>query len=818
MNILKAKVKKVLNIGVIVIVDNKEGFLHISEIDTSFIKNINDVVKVGDEIDVVIKEEKNNRVYFTRKPILLSAKEKIWNLENFDEIFNLEMLYPIKKVLKEFQFGYLIEIEGGLSGIISKKSIPDSILNFKTYIQTNPSLVRITKIDKTHQKVDFEFVLKENDDIEAIEFDSEENILYIDTSFKDRNNTIAKFIGDIKLIKANHSDFFADYDSFEYMNEDEIFNIVFAQLFAMGSIKKEMFFSNSSLKNDLKLTIRVKNTLNNIFPKDTTLLIKGFLDRREISPVFVPQRATLSSDYDKKRFEILRECFVKYNSDEVNDERENNILSQKFIDALPPQSKIAKKRLIDWQNFLDWSEKYATKNMEGFVFLEVSEEGKNFIFRGICESDKVKRFERLAKNGELAVYEKSISTNKYIFDYNLENRFNKIYKLGDFVNLNTKEIKDEKILLEFEKFDNPIGIEISFEIDGLEEYLDEDEDKIKEVIEKELNRIPNQGFIATNSIGTLSQINRQKRALRDVISGDVYAPFLSSWLFDIKNADTPKEIISIKNYFNSKLNEDQKEAVNKMFNAPNIGLLQGPPGTGKTTVISELIYQFILQDKKILLSSQSNLAVDNVLERLAINPDIRAIRLGKAGKVSDEAKKFLEENVVDNFYKNIAQNCEDKFIKDKVQTKKTINELERIKVKYETLTQKKGNFLNKIQQLKNHILDIDTELQSLILEKEKIDNKNQDNLVYKKQLNKLLKSLDNKEDFYLKKFDVFEVLKNLEMQGIYLGIKALFSDKSLDEKNEIAIKIIQKLKKLPLLIPILIYSKPLKGNCKKPKI
>ena len=727
-------------------------------------------------------------------------KEKIWNLENFDEVFKIGMKYKIKNVLKEFQFGYLIEIEGGLKGILFKRSIPDSILNFKVYIKTNESYVKIINIDKSHKKVSFEYIIEENDDIEAIEFDSNDNILYIDINFNDKNQTISKFIGDIKAIKKRYSDFFKDYDSFEYMDNEEIFNIVFSQMFAIGSIKREIFFSNSSLGNDLKLTIRMRNTINNIFPKDTTLLIKGFLDRRDTSPVFVPQRATLSSDYDKKRFEIVRECFVKYNPDEVNNERKNNILSQEFINALPPQSKIAKKRLSDWQDFLNWSEKYATKNMEGFVYLKVEEENKNLVFYGVCESDKVKRFERLAKNGELAIYEKSISTKKYIFDYNLENRFNKLFKVGDFVDLNIKEIKDEKTLLEFEKFDNPVGIEISFEIDGIEEYSDEDEDKIKEVIEKELNRIPNQGFIATNSIGTLSQINRQKRTLRDVISGDVYAPFLSSWLFDIKNADTPKEIIPISNYFNKNLNEDQKEAVNKMFNVPNIGLLQGPPGTGKTTVISELIYQFISQGKKILLSSQSNLAVDNVLERLAINPNIRAIRLGKAGKVSDEAKKFLEENIVDSFYKNIAQTCEDKFIKNKIQTKQTINDLEKIKAKYEILNQKKDNFSKEIQRLKNNILNIDTELQMLLLQKEEIETKNKENLIYKKQLNKLLKSLDNNEDFYLQKFDVFRILEELESQGIYLGIKALFSDKSLDEKNEVAIKIIQKLKKIPLLI------------------
>mgnify|MGYP002354298076 CR=1 FL=1 len=47
-------------------------------------------------------------------------------------------------------------------------------------------------------------------------------------------------------------------------------------------------------------------------------------------------------------------------------------------------------------------------------------------------------------------------------------------------------------------------------------------------------------------------------------------------------------------------------------------MLQGPPGTGKTTVIAELIWQLISQsqNQKILLTSETNLAVDNAIEKL----------------------------------------------------------------------------------------------------------------------------------------------------------------------------------------------------------
>jgi superfamily I DNA and/or RNA helicase len=72
--------------------------------------------------------------------------------------------------------------------------------------------------------------------------------------------------------------------------------------------------------------------------------------------------------------------------------------------------------------------------------------------------------------------------------------------------------------------------------------------------------------------------------------------------------------------FNSNLKNDdtQREAVLEAMHYKPIYLIQGPPGTGKTTVIVELIRQLIKKQKnvKILVTSQSNLAVDNVFERL----------------------------------------------------------------------------------------------------------------------------------------------------------------------------------------------------------
>ena len=67
------------------------------------------------------------------------------------------------------------------------------------------------------------------------------------------------------------------------------------------------------------------------------------------------------------------------------------------------------------------------------------------------------------------------------------------------------------------------------------------------------------------------------------------------------------------------MNEEQERAVRGAL-APDVFLIQGPPGTGKTTVIAEIINQATESGERVLLASQSNLAVDNALGRFANTP------------------------------------------------------------------------------------------------------------------------------------------------------------------------------------------------------
>lgn len=64
-------------------------------------------------------------------------------------------------------------------------------------------------------------------------------------------------------------------------------------------------------------------------------------------------------------------------------------------------------------------------------------------------------------------------------------------------------------------------------------------------------------------------------------------------------------------------------------------MIHGPPGTGKTTTVVELIAQMSkLYKSKVLACAPSNIAVDNIIERLhETDPTIRIVRIGHPARL-----------------------------------------------------------------------------------------------------------------------------------------------------------------------------------------
>lgn len=187
-------------------------------------------------------------------------------------------------------------------------------------------------------------------------------------------------------------------------------------------------------------------------------------------------------------------------------------------------------------------------------------------------------------------------------------------------------------------------------------------------------------YLIYNNRAEQAKIDRQRNALESFFEGNVKNPYLSTFLFSPEDLNPNIYQNREWNWFLEKLNDKQKEAVKRAVSSNGVFLLQGPPGTGKTQVISEIVGHLVKEGKKVLISSETHKAIDNVFERLPKIAEIRPIRLmtSQSGKESE----YSPENLVDNLYFNIAE-----------QMKKTIRS-------YENFAEYKDKFDIEFKELK----------------------------------------------------------------------------------------------------------------------
>ena len=79
-------------------------------------------------------------------------------------------------------------------------------------------------------------------------------------------------------------------------------------------------------------------------------------------------------------------------------------------------------------------------------------------------------------------------------------------------------------------------------------------------------------------------------------------------------------------------------------------MIHGPPGTGKTTTVVEFILQTVkLHKAKVMACAPSNIAVDNIIEKLHENaPKLNIVRIGHPARLMESVQKFCLDALVLN--------------------------------------------------------------------------------------------------------------------------------------------------------------------------
>jgi hypothetical protein len=165
-----------------------------------------------------------------------------------------------------------------------------------------------------------------------------------------------------------------------------------------------------------------------------------------------------------------------------------------------------------------------------------------------------------------------------------------------------------------------------------------------------IDEIAKHGSITRDNLQVKSILHRQEDGLRRLRFKESVNPDLVNLLLDPTELKFDKIVNPI--YWDSGLDNNQKEAVRKALEAKDIFLVHGPPGTGKTRTIVEIIRQIINtpdeKEQKILVTSQSNVAVNHALASLLVQqPGLResVVRVGREEKAGETLDLLLDQQM-----------------------------------------------------------------------------------------------------------------------------------------------------------------------------
>ena len=525
----------------------------------------------------------------------------------------------------------------------------------------------------------------------------DENICIRLNDNEERNERLKR--SEIALVKR--------FPKLKELPSDSRMQLILEGMFPEG-FKKQMYIRNLTFTNesgrDIKLLgIRPERTpgdfMENYLPDGVSLLFKGHIASKE----FIVDSVFEIMDTELLSFEVGGVA-TPYRTPE-------RIWANFLFDILDRASSLTKytgEKLEEWKEYLAWKRELASRQIYGCKYFKVGfdEEKRRLIFWLVFKNqDEFKSFKKYLSR-DIQVFDNNYSKNKWHFDFigdtnNRKKRFNSI-DLGRYRGVvneyylkeNTKYFEDEykdnydtteeQLMIEdyeedndnddklerniYNLFENPYIVQVAYDLnshdlDEINQHSSKDEEIVDYVYNNILGNYDKDGFLALSAIGDFVLIRRFEQAIEQLERDQCYSPNLAMWLFNVRNARTPREDNdeSIDTWLNPRIerNENQKEAVYKMLAAPDLCLIQGPPGTGKTTVIAEAIYQFVRRGNRVLIASQSNDAVDNALERLIDSPEIRAIRLGQKGrrkrKTEDSnTSKFAEDEALKYYYRALS--------------------------------------------------------------------------------------------------------------------------------------------------------------------
>lgn len=189
----------------------------------------------------------------------------------------------------------------------------------------------------------------------------------------------------------------------------------------------------------------------------------------------------------------------------------------------------------------------------------------------------------------------------------------------------------------------------------------QDESTITLAYPRKIKNLPAAGELVRHIAPAAAALRRQREAVTNIRAAISVRSQLRQLLLDPTRIAAPIPR-AVTTWSSGALDEDKKTAVAAALGSKDFFLLEGPPGTGKTSFITELVQQELARNPRarILLVSQTHVAVDNALVRLAEAGVDQLVRLGKDDdpRISDDARRHLLDQQMPALVRQVRQRAE----------------------------------------------------------------------------------------------------------------------------------------------------------------
>lgn len=353
------------------------------------------------------------------------------------------------------------------------------------------------------------------------------------------------------------------------------------------------------------------------------------------------------------------------------------------------------------------------------------------------------------------------------------------YLFDDIKGINTET---EKINIKLTDFELNYSVLSNFnktseEIDELEAEIKEKAtfDEIISLISNKLENIftfdEKLSLALSSKNPALLQIYSELRRINqsNIVADSLLSHFLLNQSFDnsVEKQFNSNDLIQI-----TQLDPSQQKAVETTLNQ-KLTVITGPPGSGKTQVIANILANAIMQNKKVLVASKNNQAVDNVKSRFDREESIGYfLRVGSKRVLTEHSCPEIDRV---STFKNSLEDNSDILEENKRNLRKIITTKNENQVK-----------LDFRDKLVKDLPNLQSKLRNLQQELSKLEENNN-------QLNELRKNHSiNEIDGYSKQFKN----QRRELETNYSGLGKLWIDWFTKKKK--AAQLLEVFENLPL--------------------